>query len=277
MPDDYLWDRSGAPDAELQQLEQQLGKYKLQPKPLRSPRRPWVPLAIAAGFLLALAGGWLYWPAQPTDWMLNGSPIALGRTVSIQTVAEVEVGEIGRLRFQPGSRFRVLKSDATQKVMQLMEGSFDALIISDPYVFQVVTESARLDDLGCAYEVSVNRQGNGRVAVTSGWVRVNGKEEESLVRQGYEVDLLQGRPPSIPRKIAADSEVDALGLLHLLWRGTTPEDRAQAFDKLAAAYPPPSGVTRERALRGDPRMVKDYWPALNLGPEIQLPRVFLGQ
>jgi hypothetical protein len=68
-----------------------------------------------------------------------------------------------------------------------------------------------------------------------------------------------------------------LGLLHLLWRGTTPDERAQAFDKLAAAYPPPSGVTRDRALRGDTKLVKDYWPALDLGPEIQLPRVFLGK
>lgn len=277
MPDDYLWDRSGAPDLELQQLEQQFGKYKRQPTPLRPSGRRWMPLAIAAGLIFMLAIGWQYWPAQPTDWLMAGQPVALNRVITTTAATEVEVGEIGRLQFRPGSRFRIVKSTDTQKVMQLLEGSFDALIISDPYVFQVITESGRLDDLGCAYEVSVNREGSGRVAVTSGWVRVNASSQESLVKQGYEVDLEKGQPPSIPRKIDGANGTDALRLLHLLWRGTSPEARGRAFDELAKTYPPPAGVTRARAMSGDPKIVKDYWPALDLGPEISLPRVFLGK
>ena len=69
MNDDYLWDKTGEPDPQIQQLEEILGTLRYQPKPLQIPeelplpqRRTYFPwLAIAAGVLLAiLAGGiWL--------------------------------------------------------------------------------------------------------------------------------------------------------------------------------------------------------------------------
>ena len=63
MNDDYLWDKTGQPDPEIQQLEEILGSLRYRPKPLALPRRRnYVPLlAIAASLLLAiLAGGiWL--------------------------------------------------------------------------------------------------------------------------------------------------------------------------------------------------------------------------
>jgi hypothetical protein len=54
MNDDYLWDKTGQPDPEIQQLEEILGSLRYQPKPLALPRRRnYLPL-------LALAGGiWL--------------------------------------------------------------------------------------------------------------------------------------------------------------------------------------------------------------------------
>jgi hypothetical protein len=70
MNDDYLWDKTGEPDPQIQELEEILGTLRYEPKPLRIPNElplprqrrnyfPWV--AIAAGVLLAiLAGGiWL--------------------------------------------------------------------------------------------------------------------------------------------------------------------------------------------------------------------------
>ena len=68
MNDDYLWDRSGKPDPEIQQLEEILGTLRYQPKPLRfAPRRSYVPLlAIAATVAIGLlgAGLWLLLPRQ---------------------------------------------------------------------------------------------------------------------------------------------------------------------------------------------------------------------
>lgn len=69
MNDDYLWDKTGEPDPQIQQLEEILSSLRYQPKPLELPeelplpaRRTYFPwLAVAAGVLLAiLAGGiWL--------------------------------------------------------------------------------------------------------------------------------------------------------------------------------------------------------------------------
>ena len=70
MNEDYLWDKTGEPDPEIQKLEEILGALRHQPKPLEIPRDLLTPrrrrnhfplLAIAASVLLALlaAGVWL--------------------------------------------------------------------------------------------------------------------------------------------------------------------------------------------------------------------------
>ena len=69
MNEDYLWDKSGQPDPQIQELEEILGTLRYQPKPLVIPRalaparrRNYFPLlAIAATVLVALlaAGVWI--------------------------------------------------------------------------------------------------------------------------------------------------------------------------------------------------------------------------
>lgn len=69
MSDDYLWDRSGEPDPEVERLERVLGKYRYQAKPLSpalhsrvSERRVgWIRFAaVAAAILIVLAGVWIF-------------------------------------------------------------------------------------------------------------------------------------------------------------------------------------------------------------------------
>jgi hypothetical protein len=68
MNEEYLWDKSGEPDPELQELEQVLGTLRYQPKPLdlsdevqpRSRHRYLPLIAIAATFLIALIAGALW-------------------------------------------------------------------------------------------------------------------------------------------------------------------------------------------------------------------------
>ena len=69
MNDDYLWDRSGEPDPEVERLERVLGKYRYQAKPmspaLRSQlavrRGGWIKFAaVAAAILVVLAGFWIF-------------------------------------------------------------------------------------------------------------------------------------------------------------------------------------------------------------------------
>ena len=69
MNEDYLWDKSGQPDPQIQELEEILGTLRYQPKSLMIPRglavsrrRNYLPLlAIAATVLLGLlaAGVWV--------------------------------------------------------------------------------------------------------------------------------------------------------------------------------------------------------------------------
>lgn len=70
MNDNYLWDRSGEPDAELQRLEEILGSLRYQPRPLPIPadiqvrhRQSFFPaLAIAAAIAMfaVLLGLWFH-------------------------------------------------------------------------------------------------------------------------------------------------------------------------------------------------------------------------
>ena len=68
MNEDYLWDKSGEPDPEIQRLEEILGTLRYQPKPFEVPRDVPVPrrrshfplLAIAATLLVALLAGGIW-------------------------------------------------------------------------------------------------------------------------------------------------------------------------------------------------------------------------
>jgi hypothetical protein len=69
MNDDYLWDRSGEPDPEVERLERVLGKYRYQPKPLSPALHSrlsaghggWIRLAAAAAaILIVIAGFWIF-------------------------------------------------------------------------------------------------------------------------------------------------------------------------------------------------------------------------
>jgi len=64
MNEDYLWDKSGEPDPQIEELEQILAPLRYQPKPLELPvvrRRNYFSLAaIAATLLVALLAGGIW-------------------------------------------------------------------------------------------------------------------------------------------------------------------------------------------------------------------------
>ena len=76
MKDDYLWDRSGQPDPEIQQLEEILGELRYQPRPLEIPaelktggnRFQFSRYAIAAAVAMLVlgVGAWLALQKQNT-------------------------------------------------------------------------------------------------------------------------------------------------------------------------------------------------------------------
>ncbi len=85
MNDDYLWNKSGEPDPQIQQLEEILGTLRYQPKPLKLPEElstsrsrrnhfPW--LAIAATVVMALLAGGLWLQTRNYDASIPAVAIA---------------------------------------------------------------------------------------------------------------------------------------------------------------------------------------------------------
>lgn len=104
MKEDYLWDKSGEPDPQIQELEELLAPLRYQPKPLELPdelpvvrRRNYAPLlAIAATVLIALlaTGLWLSVrteKSEPQQQAKSESPVPPAPTVKEEKPAEVVV------------------------------------------------------------------------------------------------------------------------------------------------------------------------------------------
>ena len=82
MKDDYLWDRSGEPDPEVQQLEEILGELRYQPRPLEIPadlktsgnRFNFYAIAAAVAMLALGLGAWLAMQKQSTQVAIVPQP-----------------------------------------------------------------------------------------------------------------------------------------------------------------------------------------------------------
>lgn len=88
MKDDYLWDRTGEPDPDVQQLEDILGELRYQPRPLEIPAGlragrdhsffPRYAIAAAVAMMVLSLGVWLAIQRQrPTDVTAGKSKAAV--------------------------------------------------------------------------------------------------------------------------------------------------------------------------------------------------------
>ena len=325
MSGDYLWDKSGPRDPDLVRLEQQLGQFG-QPQPLaplRAPadarvRRTFHPAAVAwvagvAAVVIALAG-FVWWGRQPAQpglqvTRLTGTPTVGSRPVEDQrelavghwletdagASARLDIADIGQVNVDPDTRLGLVSTRPGNYRLQLMRGTMHALIWAPPGQFAVQTSSSTAVDLGCAYTLTVDDEGVGRVRVTSGWVGFGWHGRESFIPAGaacvtrpglgpgtpyYEdappelraaletLDLGVGpaatRAAALDQVLAQARERDVVTLWHLLSRvdGTA---RDRVFDRLAGYVSPPDGVTREGIRAGNHDMLDRWWDHLGLG------------
>ncbi len=88
MNDDYLWDKSGEPDPQIQQLEEILGTLRYQPRPLNLPRRRnyLALLAIAATVVMALLAGGLWMQIHRQDATIPVIAIAEPAKIDHQSI-----------------------------------------------------------------------------------------------------------------------------------------------------------------------------------------------
>ncbi len=220
----YLWDRSGAPDAEVQRLEGLLGRYRHdQPlRPLPAPRRRhvWVwSLASAAALAVCAFAGYVAllprigvpgeaWKVvarggSPTiaGVVLRGAGLLMPGAVletDAASRAEVRAGMIGTITVEPNSRFRLLATSNQRHQLALDHGKIMARLWAPPHTFAFATPFATAWDLGCAFTLEVDSSGVGLVRVTSGWVEFEDYDHETLIPAGAVAVAMADRGPGSP-------------------------------------------------------------------------------
>ncbi len=270
--DDYLWDRSGAPDPGIAALEQVLRGQAFDGAPrrrrsaamtaraTRRPRRHWrIAVAAAAVFALCVIGarGWyqqrLLWePGKP--WQLSaqqGDVRIDGRLVDAAaalpanglletgaaTTTRLQAAGIGDLAIGEGSRLRLVETRTGRHRVQLQQGRMWVRVWAPPGQFGVGVEGVDVVDLGCEFLLEVDAEGNGRLTVRSGWVLVDNWRREVLVPEGATVRLHGAGSAGTPHDLGASAGfVAALDAVDLR-EGKVDPDGQEVRAVLAAARP----------------------------------------
>lgn len=277
---DYLWDGSGEPDAEVVRLEELLSRYRhrglppvLPPRPGTVPRRfalhaAMQVLVTAASLMLVASAAWFAHAVRPgwTVQSLAGAPVVAGTPIEKPTRlpvgetmttdessrARVDVGSIGVVDLEPNSRMRLIASRAGEHRMALERGQMRALIWAPPRLFFVDTPSSTAIDLGCAYTLKVDDRGWGHLVVESGWVAFQHRGRESFIPQNAMCATRPGVGPGTPCFTdAAPALVDALTILD--FSPTQDVRRAAALETVLTLARPRDALTLWHLLsRGTP-------------------------
>jgi ferric-dicitrate binding protein FerR (iron transport regulator) len=310
MTDDYLWDKSGPPDPEVQRLEQVLGvlsprkPFLVPPQPARAPARLWflvIAFAAAAAAVVAMIMIWLPRRSRAPECFVvrvEGEPTIgsknLGGRAKLRegewletdtrSRAKVSIGRIVTVDVEPNTSLQLVRVHPSEDRISLRRGKMHATIFAPPRLFFVDTPSAVTIDLGCAYTLEVDGEGNTRVEVTHGMVSIVLDGRESFIPQGAVCVARKGIGPGTPYyRDAAPALVsaleqfdrnsdpkalqavlteanahDAFTLWHLIGRTSGPA-RLSLVSKLAALAPPPAGVSAAKAEQGDPETLRVWF------------------
>ena len=287
MNEDYLWDRSGPPDAEIVRLERALKHFRLRE---RRPAAPWWKFAAIAAAVLTVIGVSL-WQMRAPAWKMTADAGApefhrRGVTTDAHSRARLTADAIGQVDLGPDSELSI----ASDERLSLRSGRLHAFIWAPPARFTVDTPAARAIDLGCEYTLETDRRGDGLLQVQTGWVAFDWRGHESFIpaqaacrtyhAKGPGTPWFRTASPSltaaldrfdragdaqaIPEVLASAQSGDALTLWHLLARAPE-QERPAVYDRLASLMALPPGIDRNAAIAGRREALDRIWNALNLG------------
>lgn len=264
----YLWDRSGAPDADVQRLEELLRPLAhtgtLPPLPPRryAGRRVLAvvrPLLLSAAALVLGFGVWFLSGGVRGGWTVHplaGAPQVDGRVLDGDALfrrgshlitdaasrVRIDVGRIGQVDVDPASRVSLVTAGAREHRLALEHGTIHARIWAPPRFFFVDTPAGEAIDLGCAFTLHVEEGGAGLLRVTHGWVQLAAAGREAFIPQGAVGETRPGVGPGTPRyEDAPGVYAGALNVLDF----AAPEDpsRAAALQAVLDAARPRDALT----------------------------------
>jgi len=234
MNDDYLWDRSGPPDPDVERLERLLAPLRgtasapdvsgrgARLKDLHDMRTRWTsprflaPTLAAAATIAVMIGVTWQTTRSTGSWevaRMTGQPrigdsalsgvgrLGIGETLITDAAsrARVDVSTIGQATVDTGSRVRLVDTREGHHQLALERGTLHAFITAPPGQFVVDTPSATATDLGCVYTLHVDEDGSGTLSVTAGWVAFEFKGRESFVPAGASSHTDPRLGPGTPR------------------------------------------------------------------------------
>lgn len=283
-----LWPRRFAAIAAMVLLALVTGVLISRPPSLTAPRPGWEVEQVAGAPTIG---------ADTINQANKKGKLEIGQLLvtNADSRASINVGGVGQVDVDPGSRVRLLQTSRDRKRISLEEGTIHAAIWAPPGEFVVDTPSAVAVDLGCVYTLHVNADGSGVLRTTLGWVgfHLNGRDSfipagamcptrpklgpgtpyfedappsfrTALSQLDFENQSAAARAAALGIVLSQARKGDALSLWHLLSR-TTGAEREQVFNRLAELLPPSAGITREGILRLDRKQLDLWWNQLDVG------------
>jgi predicted anti-sigma-YlaC factor YlaD len=163
--------------------------------------------AFACVLFLAVTGGGYWWTRERTaqPWEVAHTTggtrrMAAGEWVETGagSTARIVVGPLGTVDVAPGTRVQLGEVRKSEYRLALAHGTISAEINAPPRLFIVDTPASAVVDLGCAYTVTVGKDGAGELRMTTGWAALEFKGRESLVPAGAMCRTKPGAGPGTP-------------------------------------------------------------------------------
>jgi hypothetical protein len=269
---DYLWDKTGSPDTDVQRLEGLLAAYRQQrafvfPESFGDEQQtsaimveqsgwswPWRVAAFAAVILIIFAmtiallkagRGQVEWqarrssgePAVDAKTLSGEISLDVGTVITTDAKSEVELKAAGhgRIRVLPRSEVRLVASGSQHQRLALDHGTIEASLYAPPFMFSFATPSGTAYDIGCAFRLSVGEDKRGMLEVLSGWVQFEVGEAQELAPAGTEVAIEPGFAPGTA--IYEDASPEFKAAVRKLDFGEANEREAALDEALAQARP----------------------------------------
>lgn len=230
-PNDYLWDPTATPDAEIEKFERALRPVSARALQLdlRTPiirkrprRKAWryVGAIAAAASLAAITVASLYfhrlswdekapWPVTiaSTDGNREDFLLRVGERIvtTSEQSATLSVARIGHVNVAPNSEATLIRTEGNRHRLELQHGRLHAKIWAPPNYFGVNHGNASFIDMGCEFDLQIDSPERGTLTVQSGWVFYSVGYEEILVPDGYLLSFSEVRA-RIPVRTTATKE-----------------------------------------------------------------------